>query len=150
MRVLGVLDAVSMLCLRAALESALALSPRLVVSTAIALLLFPLQPASPLSLLPGDLRSPHFPTTGICLSPKPQRCAEGVVVALQDEQAAGNTVGIDLETGEPFDPTVQGIWDNYRVKRQMLHSASVIAVNLLSTDEILRAGRSSLKPEGQQ
>ena len=29
-------------------------------------------------------------------------------------------------------------------------SSSVIAVNLLSTDEILRAGRSSLKPDGQQ
>jgi T-complex protein 1 subunit zeta len=75
---------------------------------------------------------------------------QDVVVALQDEQAEGNTVGIDLESGEPFDPTVEGIWDNYRVKRQMLHSCSVIAVNLLSTDEILRAGRSSLKPDGQQ
>lgn len=74
---------------------------------------------------------------------------QDVVVALQDEQAEGNTVGIDLQSGEPFDPTVEGIWDNYRVKRQMLHSCSVIAVNLLSTDEILRAGRSSLKPDGQ-
>ncbi|KAH7913913.1 chaperonin Cpn60/TCP-1 family [Hygrophoropsis aurantiaca] len=74
---------------------------------------------------------------------------QDVVVALQDEQADGNTVGLDLESGEPFDPTVEGIWDNYRVKRQMLHSCSVIAVNLLSTDEILRAGRSSLKPDGQ-
>ncbi|KAJ7076382.1 chaperonin Cpn60/TCP-1 family [Mycena belliarum] len=75
---------------------------------------------------------------------------QNAIVALQDEQAEGNIVGIDLVTGEPFDPTVEGIWDNYRVKRQMLHSCSVIAVNLLSTDEILRAGRSSLKPEGQQ
>ncbi|KAJ8596612.1 chaperonin-containing T-complex zeta subunit Cct6 [Rhizopogon salebrosus TDB-379] len=74
---------------------------------------------------------------------------QDIVVALQDEQAEGNTVGIDLESGEPFDPTVEGIWDNFRVKRQMLHSCSVIAVNLLSTDEILRAGRSSLKPDGQ-
>lgn len=91
---------------------------------------------------------------------------QDVVVALQEEQAEGNTVGIDLQSGEPFDPTVEGIWDNYRVKRQMLHSwlvvcassfvnvrlisccSSVIAVNLLSTDEILRAGRSSLKPDG--
>ena len=40
----------------------------------------------------------------------------------QEEQADGNTVGIDLQSGEPFDPTVEGIWDNYRVKRQMLHS----------------------------
>ncbi|TFY57174.1 hypothetical protein EVJ58_g7183 [Rhodofomes roseus] len=75
---------------------------------------------------------------------------QDVVVALQEEQAEGNAVGLDLESGEPIDPTVEGIWDNYRVKRQMLHSCSVIAVNLLSTDEILRAGRSSLKPEGQQ
>lgn len=75
---------------------------------------------------------------------------QDVVVALQDEQGEGNTVGLDLQSGEPFDPTVEGIWDNYRVKRQMLHSCSVIAMNLLSTDEILRAGRSSLKPDGQQ
>lgn len=32
----------------------------------------------------------------------------------------------------------------------MYQLSSVIAINLLSTDEILRAGRSSLKPEGQQ
>lgn len=75
---------------------------------------------------------------------------QDVVVALQDEHGEGNTVGLDLQSGEPFDPTAEGIWDNYRVKRQMLHSCSVIAVNLLSTDEILRAGRSSLKPDGQQ
>jgi len=75
---------------------------------------------------------------------------QDVVVALQEEQAEGNIVGIDLRSGEPFDPTVEGVWDNYRVKRQMLHSCSVIAVNLLSTDEILRAGRSSLKADEQQ
>jgi len=75
---------------------------------------------------------------------------QDAVVALQDEQGEGNIVGLDLQSGEPFDPTVEGIWDNYRVKRQMLHSCSVIAMNLLSTDEILRAGRSSLKPDGQQ
>ncbi|KAH9961342.1 T-complex protein 1 zeta subunit [Russula dissimulans] len=75
---------------------------------------------------------------------------QDALVALQDEHADGNIVGLDLESGEPFDPTVEGVWDNYRVKRQMLHSSSVIAINLLSTDEILRAGRSSLKPEGEQ
>ncbi|KAI0063557.1 chaperonin-containing T-complex zeta subunit Cct6 [Artomyces pyxidatus] len=74
---------------------------------------------------------------------------QDAIVALQDEVAEGNIVGIDLESGEPYDPTVEGIWDNYRVKRQMLHSCSVIAVNLLLTDEILRAGRSSLKANGE-
>jgi T-complex protein 1 subunit zeta len=47
---------------------------------------------------------------------------QDTIVALQEECADGNTVGIDLMSGEPFDPTVEGIWDNYRVKRQMLHS----------------------------
>ncbi|KAH9061261.1 T-complex protein 1 zeta subunit [Lactarius vividus] len=75
---------------------------------------------------------------------------QDALVALQEEHAEGNVVGLDLQSGEPFDPTVEGVWDNYRVKRQMLHSSSVIAINLLSTDEILRAGRSSLKPEGEQ
>lgn len=47
---------------------------------------------------------------------------QDAIVALQDEAAEGNVVGLDLQSGEPFDPTVEGIWDNYRVKRQMLHS----------------------------
>lgn len=49
-------------------------------------------------------------------------------------------VGVDLSTGEPLNPVTEGIWDNYRVKRQLLHSCSVIAMNLLVTDEIMRAG----------
>ncbi len=47
---------------------------------------------------------------------------QDAIVALQDEAAEGHVVGLNLTTGEPFDPTVEGIWDNYRVKRQMLHS----------------------------
>ena len=39
----------------------------------------------------------------------------------------------------------QGIYDNYRVKKQMIHSCTVIASNLLLVDEIMRAGMSSLK-----
>jgi len=73
---------------------------------------------------------------------------QDAIVTLQDEQAEGNVVGINLQSGEPFDPSTEGVWDNYRVKRQMLHSCSVIAVNLLSTDEILRAGRSMTRAEG--
>ncbi|KAJ9114499.1 T-complex protein 1 subunit zeta [Naganishia adeliensis] len=73
---------------------------------------------------------------------------QDAIVGLQEEAAEGHVVGLHLKTGEPFDPTVEGVWDNYRVKRQMIHSCSVIATNLLNTDEILRAGRSSLKTEG--
>jgi chaperonin GroEL (HSP60 family) len=44
----------------------------------------------------------------------------------QDELTGDNAVGINLQTGLPFDPVVEGVWDNYRVKRQMLHSWLVL------------------------
>ncbi|KAH9924861.1 chaperonin-containing T-complex zeta subunit Cct6 [Fomitopsis serialis] len=74
---------------------------------------------------------------------------QDVVVALQEEQAEGNAVGLDLQSGEPIDPTVEGIWDNYRVKRQMLHSCSVLPSTAVDRRDFA-CGRSSLKPEGQQ
>ncbi|ORZ10775.1 T-complex protein 1 zeta subunit [Absidia repens] len=70
---------------------------------------------------------------------------QDVIVALQEEHMEGHTVGIDLKTGETMDPKLEGIWDNYRVHRHMLHSCSVIAANLLLVDEMMRAGRTSLK-----
>lgn len=76
-----------------------------------------------------------------------QEVLSNVVDAL--DEGVVQTAGVDLSTGNPVDPTIEGIWDNYRVKRQLLHSCSVIAMNLLVTDEIMRAGRSSLK-EGPQ
>lgn len=44
------------------------------------------------------------------------------IVSLQDETANGNIVGLDLKTGEPLDVVGEGVWDNYRVKRHMIHS----------------------------
>ena len=63
----------------------------------------------------------------VALQVRRQYCIHSVRVAYrpprsQEEQAEGNVVGLDLQSGEPIDPTVEGIWDNYRVKRQMLHS----------------------------
>ncbi|XP_006891119.1 PREDICTED: T-complex protein 1 subunit zeta-2 [Elephantulus edwardii] len=54
-------------------------------------------------------------------------------------------VGIDLNTGKPMVAADAGIWDNYCVKKQLLHSCTVIATNILLVDEIIRAGMSSLK-----
>ncbi len=70
---------------------------------------------------------------------------------LEDELDEGHVVGIDLSTGEPMDPSVEGVYDNYRVIRNSIASASSIASNLLLCDELLKAGRSSLKqgPPGQ-
>jgi len=72
------------------------------------------------------------------------------IVALQDEYSDGNIVGLDCKSGEPMDPVSEGIWDNYRVKRALIHSSCVTAANFLTTDEMLRAGRSSLKAEPHQ
>ena len=40
----------------------------------------------------------------------------------QEEQAHGHNVGVDLISGDTLDPAAEGIWDNYRVHRQMLNS----------------------------
>jgi len=63
------------------------------------------------------------------------------LVTLQEEFANGHVVGLDLNTGECCSPEEEGIWDNYRVKKHMLNSSSVIASQLLLVDEILRAGK---------
>lgn len=54
-------------------------------------------------------------------------------------------VGLDLDTGEPMNPTEKRVFDNYCVKKLMLNSCSVIACNLLLTDEIMQAGMTSFK-----
>ena len=84
--------------------------------------------------------------------------AQDVIVKLQEEHMEGHIVGVDLETGEVMDPASEGVWDNYRVHRHMLHSwyvpnpaldfffkiffsylfSSVIAGNFLLVDEMMR------------
>ncbi|EDV20134.1 uncharacterized protein TRIADDRAFT_38421 [Trichoplax adhaerens] len=72
--------------------------------------------------------------------------AQDAIVKLQEEyQTNGTCVGLDLVSGDAIIPADCGIWDNYRVKRQLLHSCTVIASNLLLVDEVMRAGMSSLK-----
>lgn len=44
-------------------------------------------------------------------------------VKLQEEYASlGSPVGLNLSTGEAMIPGDEGVWDNFRVKRQLLHS----------------------------
>jgi len=67
-------------------------------------------------------------------------------VKLQAEYGKSKVpVGIDLNTGEPMNPSTAGVWDNYCVKRQLLNSCTTIAGNLLLVDEVMKAGMSSLK-----
>ncbi|KKA28849.1 hypothetical protein TD95_000263 [Thielaviopsis punctulata] len=58
---------------------------------------------------------------------------------LQDENAEGNVVGLDLSTGDPMDPTLEGVYDSFRVLRNSVASSSSIASNLLLCDEMLKA-----------
>ncbi len=62
-----------------------------------------------------------------------------LVAALQDEHRDGNVVGLDLATGEPMDPTLEGVYDSFRVLRNCIASSSGIASNLLLCDELLKA-----------
>lgn len=50
-------------------------------------------------------------------------------------------IGIDLETGKAIVPEKTGVWDNFRVKKQLLHLGSLMAMKLLLVDEVIRAGR---------
>lgn len=63
---------------------------------------------------------------------------------LEDTQKAGSkgVVGLDLDAGGVLDPRAEGIWDNVRVKKQVMSLSSLIANKLLLVDEIIRAGRS--------
>jgi chaperonin GroEL (HSP60 family) len=44
------------------------------------------------------------------------------LIALQEAHDEGHITGLDLETGEPFDPATEGVWDNYRVKKQQINA----------------------------
>ncbi|CEP61444.1 chaperonin-containing T-complex subunit CCT6 LALA0_S03e03004g [Lachancea lanzarotensis] len=70
-----------------------------------------------------------------------------VLALCQDEldENADRSVGVDLNVGDTCDPTIEGIWDSYRVIRNAITGSTGIASNLLLCDELLRAGRSTLK-----
>lgn len=72
---------------------------------------------------------------------------EVMVTLIQEAEENGGKVpvGVDCGSGEAINPVDLGIYDNYLVKKQMIHSCTVIACNLLLVDEIMRAGLSSLK-----
>jgi T-complex protein 1 subunit zeta len=67
------------------------------------------------------------------------------LINVQDAQMSGMVAGLDVSTGEACSPVDMGIFDNYRVKKQMIHSAGIIASQLLLVDEIMRAGIAAAK-----
>ncbi|KAL7090334.1 hypothetical protein ACP275_12G034200 [Erythranthe tilingii] len=71
---------------------------------------------------------------------------QDAIIELTGEHDKGNVVGLNINTGEPIDPRMEGIFDNYSVKRQIINSGPVIASQLLLVDEVIRAGRNMRKP----
>jgi T-complex protein 1 subunit zeta len=65
------------------------------------------------------------------------------ILKLQEAYSKGNVVGIDVHTGEPFDPDTEGVYDNYIVIRNMIENSTVMAMQLLLVDGILKAGKAS-------
>lgn len=70
---------------------------------------------------------------------------QDVIIALQREHDNGVVAGLNHHTGEPMDPHMEGIFDNYSVKRQIINSGPIIASQLLLVDEVIRAGRNMRK-----
>jgi len=72
--------------------------------------------------------------------------AQEVILKAMQSQSQGDTItGVDLDNGDLLLPTQAGIYDVYAAKKQMIDASIVVATNLLLTDEIMRAGLSSLK-----
>ena len=65
----------------------------------------------------------------------------------QEENEKGVVCGLDCATGEPMDPAMAGIYDNYIVKKQIMQSAPIICSQLLLVDEVIRAGM-NMRPRG--
>ena len=71
---------------------------------------------------------------------------QDALINLQNEHEGGSYVGLDVESGEPIDPCMSGIYDNLIVKRQIIQSSPIIASQLLLVDEVIRAGR-NMRPK---
>jgi len=72
------------------------------------------------------------------------------ILKLNDErESTGLAVGLDVSSGDPIIPADEGIWDNVRVKRQCLYLSTVLAIQLLLVDEVMRAGKNRGKPPAE-
>ncbi|CEL96991.1 unnamed protein product [Vitrella brassicaformis CCMP3155] len=60
---------------------------------------------------------------------------------LEEHEKTKEPVGMDVMTGDAMPPAMEGIWDNYRVKRQMIGLAPSLAQQLLLVDEVIKAGK---------
>jgi len=64
------------------------------------------------------------------------------MLKLEDEQRKGHIVGLNVFTGDPMDPISSGIYDVYRVKRNLITTAVSISTQLLLVDEVMTTNKS--------
>merc|ERR1712146_639268 len=64
--------------------------------------------------------------------------AQELTLSLLNKHECGELVGVDIFTGKPTDLSLQGVYDNYSVKKQLLLSTPIISSQLLLVDEIIR------------
>jgi len=67
---------------------------------------------------------------------------EKLLKVISERESKGTATGVSTATGDPIDPAMEGIFDNFVVKKQMLGLAPVLAEQLLLVDEVIRAGKS--------
>lgn len=60
---------------------------------------------------------------------------------ISEREKKKSPVGINLVTGDAMDPTLEGIYDIFTVKKQCIGLAPVLAEQLLLVDEVIRAGK---------
>lgn len=64
------------------------------------------------------------------------------IIKLTDEYVkTGLAIGLDCNSGDTMLPAEEGVWDNFRVKRQCLYLSTVLATQLLLVDEVMKAGK---------
>jgi len=59
------------------------------------------------------------------------------ILKLEEEHKKGHIVGLNVYTGDPMDPISSGIYDVFRVKRNLISSAVTISCQLLLVDEVM-------------
>lgn len=65
---------------------------------------------------------------------------EALIMLLDHQKNKKVHVGLDTDEMQVIAPEVNGILDNYCVKKQFLNIAPILASQLLLVDEIMRAG----------
>jgi len=76
-----------------------------------------------------------------------QDAQQAILNTIKKSRGSGTPMGIDLSNGEPMDPVLHGIFDNYCVKKSFLNIGPVLVQQLLLVDEVMRAGKQMRRRE---